>query len=121
MPNFIYASCTIRGLACPRPAALNTFFERLLAALQLVTVRPRWAVNASKMCDSHGFLMSELQPLTSNIVRADCSVARKWKKLVTYQWSGKTDFLSKSLQSAPSRFQAGYRGNGKCLISERIH
>ena len=51
MFNVIYASRGLSRLACSRSASKNTLFERVLAAVLLVTDLQQRAVNDATMCD----------------------------------------------------------------------
>jgi hypothetical protein len=59
MFSLIYASRTLRRPACYRPASKNTLFERVLAAVLLVTDLQQRAVNDASMCD-HLYLVKAM-------------------------------------------------------------
>ena len=56
MFNLIYADCALRRFSCSRLASKNTLFERVLAAVLLVTDLQQRAVNDATMCD-HRYLL----------------------------------------------------------------
>ena len=56
MFNLIYASRALRRSASSRLASKNTLFERVLAAVLLVTDLQQRAVNDATMCD-HRYLL----------------------------------------------------------------